>query len=437
MVFGCACLCLCLTFVGAELSFARGSETNPDPDPITIDGTENAQSSDDTQLVENKKTVITMNTPDTFGRHEGERDGFLKRSEIYISPALEDMMKQNDGKDVLFRVAVEILITDEDHQEYTVSNDLDEKLLSLSEKLDIAWKAYVEAEAEYKEEVYQGNLDEAELAELAKEVSKKEDYAQELRQQRNLLREEHLHAYCLSIANKRLEYAEAIGAKIVMPCVDSSDMPCYVAYQGHAYIMELSAEMINDMAAQGGYFFRMASPERKEGYDPKISDYLTTLLDQAADGEVFHVAVVCTADRYNQFASQRGIVVNREYNAALFQPWQIAPYDFENENKYLAWEEYSNLIANYVEDIVERNSLSEKCTFNDKPCIDKYDFLDYRRWQSTGYQNVIAAGFEVKATKAEILSLVEDPDVKLICSMSFYKETSSGIWVNEAASSYR
>lgn len=113
--------------------------------------------------------------------------------------------------------------------------------------------------------------------------------------------------------------------------------------------------------------------------------------------------------------------MNYEYNADLFQPWQTRPYGSEK----LSWEECRDMLAAYVDAIVARNRLTDQRILNDKSPdvrINEYD---------------IFAGFEVKATKAEILSLVEDPDVKLICSMSFYKETSSDIWENEAASSYR
>lgn len=104
----------------------------------------------------------------------------------------------------------------------------------------------------------------------------------------------------------------------------------------------------------------------------------------------------------------------------------MAPYDSENESADLSWEKYSDLIADYVEDVVVRNGLAKKRILNDMPCISKYDFLDYREWQSTGYQEVIVAGFEVKATKAEIMSLIEDQEVKFICSMSFCQEASLG-----------
>ena len=200
-------------------------------------------------------------------------------------------------------------------------------------------------------------------------------------------------AYLLSVGDKRLEYAKSIGAKIVMSLSESSDIDCFSGFTVDAYIMELSADMINDMAAQGGYMFRMAPPARKEGYDPKISDYLTTLLDQAEYDAVFPVAVVCTADRYNEFARERGIAVNREYNAFLFKPLQIP----ENTD----FEDYKKDIADYEKDIAERNNLSsERCSFG----------------------RYFGAGFEVRATKAEILSLIKDPDVKLICSMDFRQE---------------
>lgn len=405
----CAYVCLCLTFAGVGLFAAHGPETDdvpppsygiPRPSETEPSGTETDPVTHVSAMPEMRPTVITANKPDTFGAGTYDTEGLLSIDKIYISPMLEELMKQNPGADVLFRVAVEVVITSQDYDEYDeqARTNADE-LLAFEEKAAAAWDEYYDAWDEYCDfrrkvpEIYENEKELTDLEKRIRGVDETLSYARALQEKLDDLRDADCNAYLLSVGDKRLDYAKSIGAKIVMPLSESSDIDCSSGFTVDAYIMELSADMINDMAAQGGYMFRMAPPERKEGYDPKISDYLTTLLDQAEDDAVFPVAVVCTADRYNEFARERGIAVNREYNASLFQPLQIP------ENK--DFEDYKKDIADYEKDIAERNNLSsERCSFG----------------------RYFGAGFEVQATKAEILSLIEDPDVKLICSMDFRQE---------------
>lgn len=401
MISCCVCLCFCLTFVGVGLSVARapgGASVPSNPE-----ATESTQPAEPSQHIETKPTVITADTFDTFA--PAEEEAIPHKSQIFISPTLQELMQQDYETEVVFRVIVGILTTYEDYQEARDYSDSIEELNALYEKLMESGEAYEEAKARFKQ-----NKDESKRTELLAELNEKEAYMRKCADAWETLRTEKENAYLSGITSARLEYAYTVGAENVKAFETSSD----VYYYG--YVMELSADMINDMAAQGGYVFRMAPPERIEGYDVRISDYLTTLLEEAAEDELFHVAVVCTADLGNFFASERGISVNGRYNADLYRQWKISPSGTGDVNV----EKYDSLV-DHVNAVIERNGLTDRHIVDEKhPDVDVY----LSQYDEDGNLLVCSAavGFEVKATKAEILSLAEDPDVKLICSMSFLRD---------------
>lgn len=387
---GCACLCLCVTFVGVGLSLSSAPGDGPVSPVSEVE--ESMQSVEQSRPMGTTPMVITTDKPDTFGPTEG--DTIPKKSEIYISPALHKLMQQGYQTEVVFRVIVEILTTYEDYEEAREYLKTIEELNALHETLMESCDAYAEAK-----EAFDQNKDESKRTELLAELQEKESYMRACGDQWGALYAEKERAYLDSVLDARLEYIYTVGATNVRPFEGSSD------FVDGGWLMELSEDMIDDMAARGGYSFRMAPPERIEGYDVRIADHLTALLEEAAGDEMFHIAVITTADRYSAFASYRYLSVNWEYNADLFRSWQPRPYGSDG----LSWEECLDMLVHYVDDIVERNGLTDRRIFNDKSPdvqIGEFDTLIY-------------AGFEANATKAEILSLAEDPDIKLICSASF------------------
>ena len=72
----------------------------------------------------------------------------------------------------MYRVIVEILITAEDYDEFTVN---DEKLLSLQKQENAAFEAYNKALASLS-----GVSDESKRAEIAEEINEKEKIAKDL-----------------------------------------------------------------------------------------------------------------------------------------------------------------------------------------------------------------------------------------------------------------
>ena len=210
-------------------------------------------------------------------------------------------------------------------------------------------------------------------------------------------------------------------------------------FGGYGHIMELTAEEINVFNEKGGYYIRLVPPGRAEGYDEKISDILTVMLEQATDTEVFEVTAVLVADKNNNFARNQYIWIDSEHNAHLFKGFEISPYEFVNGEGCISGEGdvirqcitseqigkeklYDKFIMEYIMEIVERNGLSDKLT--DAANFEKAvgfdgDFSAFEEKQyHMGYQEHISAGFNANLTRSEILKLINDEDIKVLYPLS-------------------
>jgi hypothetical protein len=195
-----------------------------------------------------------------------------------------------------------------------------------------------------------------------------------------------------AIVGKRMEFAKTIGAGNVESVEHSSGV---TALYYEAYFMELTADMIDRMAKDGGYVFRLAPPKRSEGFSGKISDALTNVLEDSSDSETFAVVVVCAIDRWNSFATVRSLTRNPDYNSDLWHPFSGS--DLSDEG-----------VTSYINEIIERNSLLDKIR-NSNP-DDAHYGMDAK--YNSDYS--LAVGFEAELTKREIMDLVSDAEVKVI-----------------------
>jgi hypothetical protein len=158
--------------------------------------------------------------------------------------------------------------------------------------------------------------------------------------------------------------------------------------------------MLNQMIEHRGYMLRLAHPERVEGYDIRISDLLTIDLEDLPAGGTLDVTVVLRADAGNEYVYYgaglyRNWWYNIDLNAPLVRHGGVAKQD----------------VIDYVDAVVRRHNLEEKRVI--RPDADPQKiFMD----ESSGYYTG-CAGFEAYLTKAEILALTKDPDVKVIYSV--------------------
>ncbi len=178
-------------------------------------------------------------------------EGLLSRNEKYISPVLLEKMKTHGNTNVVYKVIVEIVMTAEDYNEFTVT---DEELLLLQKQKQEAFKAYEKASASLS-----GVSDEAKRAKLIEEINLKKQIARglSLRYQDRLKKLE--DEYFINIINTRFEYAAELSETTPIFIKEGSGIPLYQAYKGYGYYMDLTAEDINILAEKGGYSFRLAS----------------------------------------------------------------------------------------------------------------------------------------------------------------------------------
>ena len=197
-----------------------------------------------------KPLIISGDTPDVYyGGIENEQS--LSRDEEYLSPALQEKMKTHGDTDVVYKVIVEILITMEDRNEFTITND---ELLLLAEQRNAALDAYIEVRHSLA-----GVSDEEKRREIVEEIEEKREVVREIERKYTKLLRKYEDEYCLSIVNERLAFATDLSEIAPVSILDSPGHIAYVAYKDHAYFMELSYDDIVVLAEKGGYLFRLAS----------------------------------------------------------------------------------------------------------------------------------------------------------------------------------
>lgn len=327
------------------------------------------------------KTVITAGNPDI---KQMDNNGIPKSSEIYISDMLKTKFEQYKGQDVLFRVVVELIFTQEEGNAFDlstyseVSSDDKELFNKLEEELQGYQKLFMELEAKESQDQTKYSK---EIYELGKKIG-------DIQNEIWTIRQKYLKIYTEQLNIQKIEFAKNLGAEKIEQIVNSSE---HYYYEGAAYYMQLTEEMIYAMAKQGGYRFSLALPERTQGYSRKISDSLVSLLEQANDDDIIHVAVVSVIDKTNEFMVSRYIPCNQNYNSDLNKDWQ-GLVDLNNEN-----------IKKYIDAIVARNKLTDKRVINEAhPDVNVIS------------KDVLIAGFEANLTKAQLIALTADQDVKVI-----------------------
>ncbi len=198
---------------------------------------------------ENKQPYVVYG--DSLDDYGVKSEGLLSRNEKYISPVLLDKMRTYGNTNVVYKVIVEIIMTAQDYNEFTVT---DQELLSLEKQAQEAFKAYEKALAGLS-----GVSDESKRAELIEEINLKEQIARGLngKYQDRLRKLE--DEYFGNIINTRLGYATELSKTTPVLITADSGVGLYQAYKGYGYFMDLTAEDINKLAEKGGYSFRLAS----------------------------------------------------------------------------------------------------------------------------------------------------------------------------------
>jgi len=174
-----------------------------------------------------------------------------------------------------------------------------------------------------------------------------------------------------------------------------------------AYVMKLTADMINLLSERGTTDIYMALPECTGEYSKKISDTLTYYLEQMDEDDTIEIAAVSVVDSNNGYATDQNLTRNRSYNYDIYEKW-----NGKTPHEAGSYDKFNNLVENYINEIVERNGLSQKRIISDKLPEMGYGKVIYEH--AIMFPSGINAGFNATLTKAEILSLVNDEEIKVL-----------------------
>ena len=200
---------------------------------------------------------------------------------------------------------------------------------------------------------------------------------------------------------EELNYICEIGAKNISKNENSSDVP--VQTSSKTYFMEATEDMIVEISKRESWKIYLAPPARQGEYSYKISDSLTATLSQLDNNDMLEVAAVLIYDSSNYYALKQNIPINFVYNNELFQEF--------SRGAGLTYTECDALLEQTVVDILKRNNILEKRVVSDDlPQIGFGEVL----YPHAAMLEDIPVGFNAVLTKAEILKLAEDEEIKVI-----------------------
>ena len=214
--------------------------------------------------------------------------------------------------------------------------------------------------------------------------------------------DDNLAAFWKNFIETELEYAKQIGVMNICATQNKTS-----DFEGNVYTLEATSDMINTLTARKIVTLSLAPPARVEGYSTKISDTLTDYISKMSDTDILEVAAIMVYDNYNMYAGLQGISHNTLYNNDL--------YILFSKGLDMTYAECDALLEQTVEDILKRNNILEKRIVSDGLPQIGPDFEKYPNSMTNEYIfEEMSAGFNAVLTKAEILRLAEDEEIKVI-----------------------
>ena len=215
---------------------------------------------------ENKKPVVYA--------HKIEHFSYWHNNELYedafVSEILKERLKQYEGQDVLFRVIVGFPYLEKYEEGFVTSAGLAKQIQE-----NLAWAEELSAKIEkINDRLHppEKGLTQQEIEELRREREDLEEERKARWDEYDALtdkEDEEREAYRAANLAKEKDFLKQIGATAIKRFDAHSEFPDYALISG--YIMELTAEQINQMIERGTFNIRMAPPERTGKYDKKIT----------------------------------------------------------------------------------------------------------------------------------------------------------------------
>lgn len=196
------------------------------------------------------KVVITGEDPDT-GMLNQE---VLSKNKKYITKCLQQMMETYEGVDVKYAVIVTIPAMNEDMGDDFWNST--EELVRFCKEYDEVYRAYDEEFMQLNPTFSGGNVNGKDIV-WSDTLRDKYERWLALIEKRDRLVEQYMGLYVESVLNQRFD------ALKILCDAEPVDVLCeYVGrfdFYYHGYYVELAADVINALAEQGGYMFRLAA----------------------------------------------------------------------------------------------------------------------------------------------------------------------------------
>lgn len=153
---------------------------------------------------------------------------------------------------------------------------------------------------------------------------------------------------------------------------------------------------------------------KPQEYNESISVATAGLLKNMGEKKELQVLVITVADKYSRYARDAGHNVPSNEGKSP----TMDNFNKLKGNKKLSYLEYEELTKEYITKIIRRNNIPEEKIVKLDIRVGLVHSSEevYNRYlqQGTASFDTLVSGFTAKLTKAEILSLAEDEDVKVI-----------------------
>ena len=349
-----------------------------------------------------------------------------------ISELLKQKMEEYEGQDVLFSVYVRFPKIYEYNDGFVRSDELSKKFDEVNAKIEPIENKILQLQKIYpyrsfdtsiipilkemteeeKQRLYPhlDDLTEEEIKSIKKQIDDLWDELDPLIEERfDYFHEEYIeeNEHFNKNWQKEIESVKQIVGSDNFNKKFSGHSEIYQNSLDDAYVMKLTADMINLLSERGTTDIYLALPERTGEYSKKISDTLTYYLEQMDDDDTIEIAAVCAVDSNNGYATDQNLTRNHGYNYDFYKKWSgKTPHEAGSYDKF------NNLVENYINEIVERNGLSQKRVISNTLPEMGYGKVIYEH--AIMFPSGINAGFNAILTKDEILSLINDEEIKVL-----------------------
>ncbi len=390
-----------------------GASSKPEIDPGTVPETEK-DTEPETQPAEPRMRVVYADAGLNLSEESaGNWNGGLRGG-------LAVLLERYEGEDVWFSVKVTVK---SDPEKTRTRDEAREALAPLRE----SYRSQIEEAGRKAAEIKDADPQYGEkLAEWYTTLQKRLQFEQE---------PAYIEAekqYCLGgmvpVWEETRQKLEALGAREVEQTA---------AYTGSFYAL-MTVDMIRTLAADRDHYALDTTRRRVRTTDGSaLSDELAEWLEQADPDTRFDVAASIRIDAENyslKLLTEDSALqnVNKELTRidSRYLPAVIFPdYESYRASVEAGGKSISELLAEYedpaelLQTVIDRNGLTGKIT--ERRIGNTSGLRNYITGGSEdSYLNGMYAGFKAEAlTKAEVLALADDPEIKLIVGMQHYRES--------------